>query len=197
MTVDKIEMRTSPAEFRADGESIKVSGYASVFNEETNIGGMFREVIAPGAFTSAVNRDDVRFLVNHDGLPLARTSSGTLILKEDERGLYMETELDASDPDVQQIVPKMKRGDLDKMSFAFRATKQDWDETQDIPLRTIQEAELFDVSIVNDPAYGGTEIGLRSLDVYQKEKKKKNFNAANTRRRLKMNLGLKTKRTAE
>ena len=197
MTVDKIEMRTSPAEFRADGESIKVSGYASVFNEETNIGGMFREVIAPGAFKDAVGRDDVRFLVNHDGLPLARTSSGTLILKEDERGLYMETELDASDPDVQQIVPKMKRGDLDKMSFAFRATKQEWDESQDIPLRTIHEAELFDVSIVNDPAYGGTEIGLRSLDVYQKEQKKKNFNAANTRRRLKMNLGLKTKRTAE
>ena len=192
------ETRTAPAEVRMDEDSIKVSGYASVFNEETDIGGMFREVIAPGAFKDAIGRDDVRFLVNHDGLPLARTTSGTLTLKEDERGLYMETELDASDPDVQQIVPKMKRGDLDKMSFAFRATKQEWDESEEIPLRTIQEAELYDVSIVNDPAYSGTEIGLRSLEEYKKEIKKKNFNSAALRRRLKMNLALrKLKRTAD
>ena len=195
---NKVEMRSAPAEVRMDDETIKVSGYASIFNEETNIGGMFREVIAPGAFKDAVGRDDVRFLVNHDGLPLARTKSGTLTLREDERGLYMETELDASDPDVQQIVPKMKRGDLDKMSFAFRASKQEWDESGDIPLRTIQEAELFDVSIVNDPAYQGTEIGLRSLEKYQKEQKAKNFNAAKLRRKLKMNLDSKRiKRTAD
>lgn len=195
---DKYEVRTAPAEVRVEADLIKVSGYASVFNEETNIGGMFREVIAPGAFKDAIGRDDVRFLVNHDGLPLARTKSGTLTLKEDERGLYMETELDPTDPDVQQIVPKMKRGDLDKMSFAFRASKQEWDDTGDIPLRTIQEAELFDVSIVNDPAYAGTEIGLRSLEEYKKEQKAKNFNAAQLRRRLKMNLEAKRlKRTAD
>ena len=76
----------------------------------------------------------------------------------------METELDASDPDVQSIVPKMKRGDLDKMSFAFIPTRQEWDESGDMPRRTIQEAQLFDVSIVTTPAYDGTEIGLRSLE---------------------------------
>ena len=152
-----------PVEIRADGDAIKVAGYAAVFNEEADIGGMFREKIAPGAFTEAVGRDDVVFLVNHEGLPLARTRSGTLKLSEDDRGLYMETELDASDPDVAQIVPKMKRGDMDKMSFAFIATRQEWDETGDIPVRTVSEAELFDVSIVNTPAYAGTEIGLRSL----------------------------------
>jgi|TARA_R110000868_G_scaffold91417_1_gene253505 uncharacterized protein len=195
--MSEIEMRSAPAEVRLENDTIKVSGYASVFSEETNIGGMFREVIAPGAFKAAIGRDDVRFLVNHDGLPLARTKSGTLILKEDNRGLYMETELDATDPDVQQIVPKMKRGDLDKMSFAFRATKQDWDESGDIPLRTIREAELFDVSIVNDPAYPGTEIGLRCFDAFKKEIKKQNFNAAAKRTRMKINLGLRTKRTAE
>ena len=157
-----------PVEIRADGESIKVAGYAAVFGEEADIGGMFREKIAPGAFSSAVGRDDVVFLVNHEGLPLARTRSGTLKLTEDDRGLYMESELDASDPDVAQIVPKMKRGDMDKMSFAFIATRQEWDETDDLPLRTIQEAELFDVSIVNTPAYGGTEIGLRSLRDFRK-----------------------------
>lgn len=156
-----------PVEVRAEGQTIKVSGYAAVFNERANIGGMFEERIAPGAFRSAIGRDDVVFLINHEGLPLARTRSGTLTLKEDERGLYMESELDPEDPDVKAIVPKMKRGDLDKMSFAFYPTVQEWDESGDLPLRTIREASLADVSIVTNPAYSGTEIGLRCLQEHR------------------------------
>lgn len=156
-----------PAEIRADGETVKVSGYAAVFNEETDIGGLFREVIEPGAFKDAIGRDDVVFLINHDGLPLARTRSGTLTLREDERGLYMETELDATDPEVKSIVPKMKRGDLDKMSFAFFPDVQEWDDTGETPLRRVKKASLVDVAIVTFPAYEGTEIGLRALDAYR------------------------------
>lgn len=163
MTKDREVRGGQPAAVRADEAGITVSGYAAIFNEAADIAGMFREVIEPGAFARAIGRDDVVFLINHDGLPLARTRSGTLTLAEDERGLRMETVLDAEDPDVRSIVPKMKRGDLDKMSFAFRATVQEWDDTQDPPLRTIREVELFDVSIVTNPAYEGTEIGLRSL----------------------------------
>lgn len=161
-----------PVEIRAEGNSIKVSGYAAVFNERADIGGYFLEVIEPGAFKDAVGRDDVVFLVNHEGLPLARTRSGTLILKEDERGLYMETELDPQDPDVMAIVPKMKRGDLDKMSFAFIPEVQEWDESGDVPVRTLKKLGLRDVSIVTHPAYEGTEIGLRSLEEYRTEQSK-------------------------
>lgn len=160
----------SPIEIRKTeegGDAVRVEGYAAVFGQETDIGGMFREVIEPGAFSDAIDRDDVVFLVNHDGLPLARTRSGTLELEEDDHGLHMSSELDPSDPDVAQIVPKMRRGDLDKMSFAFRATVEEWDDSGDIPLRTIREAELFDVSVVTSPQYGGTEIGLRSLDCFR------------------------------
>lgn len=156
----------SPIELRADGDDNQahVLGYAAVFNQEADIGGYWREVIAPGAFSEALARgDDTTFLINHRGLPLARTSSNTLILTEDERGLKVETDLDTADPDVQRVLPKMKRGDLSKMSFAFRAVREEWDETGDTPLRTIHEVELFDVSIVTDPAYEGTEIGLRSM----------------------------------
>jgi hypothetical protein len=181
-----------PAEIRAADDGVKVSGYAAVFNEAADIAGVFREVIAPGAFRAAIGRDDVVFLVNHDGLPLARTRSGTLKLSEDDHGLRMETTLDPEDPDVKSIVGKMKRGDLDKMSFAFRATKQTWDDTQDPPLRTIQELELFDVSIVTSPAYDGTEIGLRGLEKHREQARRtQNFHAARSRVRMKMNLALK------
>lgn len=152
---------------------IRVAGYAAVFGQETNIGGFFTEVIEPGAFTSALERnDDVVFLINHDGLPLARTGSGTLRLSQDERGLYIETELDINDPDVRTIVPKMKRGDLNKMSFAFVPTRQTWDDSGDMPKRMIQDLQLYDVSIVTTPQYDGTEIGLRSLQQYRDEQNK-------------------------
>jgi len=119
------ESRVSTSfEVRAEDDGVAVvEGYASVFNEDTNIGGQFLERIAPGAFTDAVTRDDVVFLINHEGLPLARTRSGTLELSEDERGLKMRASLDMTDPDVRAIVPKMRRGDLDKMSFAFVPTR--------------------------------------------------------------------------
>ena len=171
MAQAEIRALNEPVELRQeDNGPIRVAGYAAVFNQETNIGGYFTETIAPGAFTSALDRgDDVVLLVNHDGLPLARTRSGTLKLTQDDRGLYIESELDPSDPDVRAIVPKMKRGDLDKMSFAFIPTRQTWDESGDMPKRMIEDLQLYDVAIVTTPAYDGTEIGLRALEKHRKE----------------------------
>lgn len=182
-----------PAEIRSDEDGIKVTGYAAVFDEEANIGGFFREKIEKGAFAEAIGRDDVVFVINHEGLPLARTRSGTLKLEEDDKGLRMETMLDPEDPDVKSIIGKMKRGDLDKMSFAFMPELQEWDDEQDPPLRTIKKASLFDVSIVTTPAYSGTEIGLRSLDAH---KKSKNFNAASKRLSMKADLDLRVRSKA-
>lgn len=163
--MNNIEVRAGlPVEIRADSSgTIKVSGHAAVFNQPTDIAGAFLEQIAPGAFVEAIGRDDVVFLVNHEGLPLARTRSGTLKLAEDSTGLYIETELDSSDPDVMAIVPKLKRGDLDKMSFAFLPELQEWDESGDVPVRTLHKVKLVDVSVVTHPAYQGTDIGLRHL----------------------------------
>ena len=190
----EIRAQSVPAEIRAEADGIRVSGYAAVFGEETAIGSYFREVIEAGAFSESLKRgDDVVFLINHDGLPLARTLSGTLTLSEDAHGLKMETFLRSDDPDVLRIVPKMERGDLNKMSFAFLPDVQEWDETQDPPLRTIRQATLFDVSIVTTPAYGGTEIGLRSLDDARRAKRAQNFNAAALRRRMKQDLELKVR----
>ncbi|MDE4098956.1 HK97 family phage prohead protease [Phaeobacter gallaeciensis] len=158
----------APIELReAEGDLINVTGYAATFGEPTEIGPLDRwgwvEVIEQGAFTDALARgDDVPFLINHRGLPLARNTSGTLTLSQDQRGLRIDTALDPTDPDVQRILPKMKRGDLSKMSFAFASEKETWDETGEHPKRSIQSVQLFDVSIVTDPAYEGTEIGLRS-----------------------------------
>ncbi len=166
---NKKEIRAAlPVEIRdGEGEGVKVAGYAAVFDEWADIGDFFQERIVPGALDGRLG-DDVQFLVNHRDLPLARTTSGTLKLSLDERGLYMETTLDASDPDAARIIPKLKRGDLAKMSFAFSVDKEEWDETGDIPRRSItQIGRLYDVAVVSEPAYSGTEIGLRSLEAHR------------------------------
>lgn len=177
-----------PVEVRAEADAITVEGYAAVFNQPTDIGGYFREQIAPGAFTDAIGRDDVVFLINHDGLPLARTRSGTLELSQDDHGLKMRSVLDPEDPDVKAIAGKMKRGDLDKMSFAFFPEVEEWDETGEVPLRTIKAASLYDVSIVTTPAYDGTEIGLRSLKAFREQQAKHNRSFAKERLRMKMRM---------
>ena len=181
----------APVEVReAEGGAIKVAGYAAVFNEWADIAGLFQERIAPGAFDDVLE-DDVRFLINHTGLPLARKSSGTLALKVDDHGLHMETTLDPADPDAQRIISKMKRGDLREMSFAFRVGAEEWDETGDVVKRTITKVkQLIDVAIVTTPAYPGTEIGLRSLEAHRaQEAGDKDLQAARVRR-LRMQLTL-------
>ena len=155
-----------PVEVRDNDGKVILEGYAAVFDTPTDIGGVFTEVVARGAFKSALTRkDDVEFLINHGGLPLARSTAGNLVMKEDDHGLHIRAELDPSDPDVMRIIPKMRAGMLDQMSFAFQATGQRWDTPADgQDIRTITDVMLYDVSIVNRGAYPSTTIALRDRD---------------------------------
>ena len=155
-----------PVEVREGETGLVVEGYAALFDTPTNIGDAFIEQIARGAFKSALDRgDDVEFLINHGGLPIARSTAGNLYLEEDDKGLKMRAVLDRSDPDVMRIVPKMRAGMLDQMSFAFQATGQRWDTpAEGMDVRTITDVMLYDVSVVNRGAYPDTSIALRSRE---------------------------------
>ena len=158
------ERRTLSAdlEVREAGTTITLEGYASTFNQPYEMG-LYRETIAPGAFRKTLTEaPDVRFLINHEGLPLARTTSGTLELAEDSTGLHFRAELDPSDPDVARISPKIKRGDLSQCSFGFRTIKDEW--TSDYSERTMRELSLRDgdVSVVTYPANPSTSAKLRA-----------------------------------
>lgn len=177
-----LEKRRFETELRLiDGARPVIEGHAAVFNTRSHDIG-FREVIMPGAFTVAVKDDDVKFLLNHDGLPLARTKSGTLKLAEDSKGLAFHAELDASDPDVQRLLPKIKRGDLNEMSFGFRIPNRTTDEKwlrdgQEI-VRNILKVNLFDVSAVTFPAYPSTDLQARDYFKSQMEKIPTSLDAA-------------------
>lgn len=153
----------------ADGRRT-LAGYAVVFNSEARIGDWFNERIAPGAFDRALATDaDVRALIDHNsGRVIGRTKSGTLRLAVDERGLKVE--IDVPDTaDGRDLMVLVERGDISGMSFGFRVTKQEWDESGDTPLRTIQSVDLYEVSVVAFPAYNDTSIAMRSLEALRVE----------------------------
>ncbi|WP_336799571.1 HK97 family phage prohead protease [Kaistia sp. MMO-174] len=185
-----------PVERRAEGDTTTVSGYAATFGDVADIGGYFKEVLARGAFTKTLQKADVRAYFDHDrGRVLGRTTAGTLRLQEDAKGLAVEIDLpDTSDGrDIRTLI---ERGDISGMSFGFVVLRQEWDESGEIPLRTILEVELREVSIVSEPAYDGTSIALRSLDSARKEKRRQNFTAAAYRLRMKTNLDLRIRSKA-
>ncbi len=150
-----------------DNDTLLFTGYASVFDKPYGVRdsrGQYNETIKPGAFKKTLKeQDDVRFLVNHDGIPLARTSSGTLQLEEDDYGLFVRAELDPSNPTVAEVSSAMKRGDLNEMSFAFAAIKDNFDNNGEN--REVNEARLFDVSVVTYPANPWAGAKLRGLDI--------------------------------
>ena len=160
----KIERRTftvRDVEARqADDGTMRLSGYAAVFND-SSVPLPFKESIAPGAFRKTLSETpDVRLLVNHSGLPLARTKNGTLNLTEDDRGLYFSAEL-ADTQESRDIHTLIARGDVDQMSFAFRVIRQKWSE--DRSRRVLTEVSLSDgdVSVVTYPAYPTTSVEAR------------------------------------
>jgi HK97 family phage prohead protease len=153
-TIKNVEAR------QAEDGTMRLSGYAAVFNEDS-VPLPFLERIAPGAFRKTLTETpDVRLLINHEGLPLARTKNGTLRLNEDETGLYMDADL----PDTQaarDLYTLVERGDVDQMSFAFRVIRQKWSE--DRSRRVLTELSLSDgdVSVVTYPAYPTTSVEAR------------------------------------
>lgn len=147
-------------ELRADDDSDTLVGYAAVFDAPSEPM-PFTEFVRRGAFAKTLNDGaDVRLLVDHEGVPLARTKSGTLVLEEDERGLRVEAKLDPMNPDAQRVLSAMRRGDLSQMSFAFKTVKDSW--SKDRSVRELKEVQLFDVSVVTYPAYEDTIVSLRN-----------------------------------
>jgi HK97 family phage prohead protease len=159
-------------EFREDSAGdFVLEGYAATFTPYDVYGGPDRggwvETLALTAFDVTLGeRPDVQLLVNHEGLPLARTIAGTMDLSRDSHGLKVLARLDRSDPDVQSLAPKLKpqrngRSNMDEMSFAFRVKDQLWDDNY--TNRTITEVSLHkgDVSVVNYGMNPGTRAALQ------------------------------------
>jgi hypothetical protein len=156
---DNVEVRA--VEVRAQ-EDMTIEGYASVFGDEYDLG-YFTERVAPGAFDGRTN-DDVRLLINHTGVPLARTTNNTLTLTIDERGLHYRAKL-ADTQEGRDLYTLIQRGDITQSSFAFTIEDDEW--SQDRRTRTINRVgQLYDVSPVTYPASPTTTVQARDMAMF-------------------------------
>ncbi len=161
---EEIELRQD-----ADGETLKISGYAALFNRRSeNLGG-FVEILRPGCFRKVLEGNpDVKALFNHEpGTIFARTRNGTLTVSENQKGLKFEAIINPEDQDGARIHSKVKSGLIDQCSFAFAVPEdgQSWkEESKGLALREIHEvSHLEDVSVVVSPAYPQTSVQARSV----------------------------------
>lgn len=186
------DFRLTNIEQRANEEGapeMVVEGVAATFNQPTVLfkadGIEYKEQIDPDAFSGA-EMDDVIFNINHCGRVYARTRNNSLQLTIEEDGLHMRAQLLPEDEGHKQLFRDIQSGLLDKMSFAFTVAEDKYDKNE--RMRTITKIDrLFDVSVVDIPAYDSTSISARNyfdavrseeLEEIQKREKKAAIDAA-------------------
>ncbi|APT28592.1 HK97 family phage prohead protease [Bacillus anthracis] len=162
----KLELRQIDVELsgvKEESGDLLVSGYVNQTGQWSQPLGRenrFIERIESGAFTRALERgNDVHFLAEHDNAKLlASTKNGSLQLREDDKGLYMEARISPTSygKDYHQLI---QDGLLTNMSFGMQVTEQRWDKRDDGTYkRTISDLHLAEVSVVSNPAYAQSRI---------------------------------------
>jgi hypothetical protein len=155
--------RRAAAELRATGN--RLEGYAAVFDSPSVDLGGFVETIRRRAFASSLQRRaDVLGLYHHDTRAvLARTTSGTLRLAEDSRGLHFQMDV-ANTTAGRDVLESVGRGDISGASIGFRTVKDKWQRGSTPAQRELLEVDLFDVTVTASPAYPETSVARRSLE---------------------------------
>lgn len=172
-----LEVRSFNIELREAEDSRHIEGYGSIYNTRSLDLGGFTEMIAPGAFDGIIEKSDVKCYLEHDPkrgiLARSKNGKGSLVLELDEKGLKYS--FDAPHTNLgDEVVEGLRRGDYSQSSFAFTVESESWTKEEDGNyLRTINKiGGLYDVSIVANPAYEGTDVALRSLDAYKETEQK-------------------------
>lgn len=169
ITPDTREYRSFPVEVRQeDNEHAAgwIHGRAVVFNSpavmytDPETGIEYKEEVDRDAFSEA-QMDDVILNVNHEGQALARTRNHTLELLLGEDGMDVDADLTKSQAS-RDALEAVQNGLLDKMSFAFVVAPDGDEYDAKTHKRTIRRiSRLFDVSLVNFPAYEQTSVSAR------------------------------------
>lgn len=133
-----------------------VSGIAVPYGTDSQ-GLPFVETIKPGAFADDIGKRNVALLVEHDGKRiLADTRSGTLVLRETRRGVEFRAKLPQT-RDGRDMRALLRDGIYRHMSFGFVATRDSWKGER----RSVEKAQLFEISLVHTPAYEATAAAVR------------------------------------
>lgn len=169
----QMELRFLPSnEFRAVTQNGKmfVEGYVNLTDQLSAVLGKtkrFQEKIAKGAFAKALREaDSIDFLSEHKpDRVLSTTVNESLELEEDDKGLYMKANISATTYG-NNTFTLIKDGIVSGMSFGMKVIKDSWTYNLDgMPIRTIEELALFEVSAVRYPAYPSSYLEARGIEI--------------------------------
>lgn len=182
----EIRMLAQNLEVRDDSdEKMIVEGYAVVFDSPATHG--FTEIVDKNAFNGC-DMKSVPLKYNHDDshLIIASTKNNSMSLMIDDKGLKIRAELIDTTSNVD-IYKSIRAGLLDKMSFAFTVSEEEWDYNTDTR-RILKIDRLYDVSVVDMPFYDTTSIYARALDTLNKGKRNLNNKSNSELRKKKLAL---------
>lgn len=169
----QLRFSTTAFQARRDETGPVIAGYFAVFDSDYEMAPGVRERIAKGAFIN-IGGTDVRALIDHvTYLVLGRTIVGTLLLREDDVGLWGEIRINEHDSDAMNLYARVQRGDVSQCSIGFDIVYEDYvlsDDGQTCTW-TIREVVLYEVSVVTFPAYEATSVEARTasnIDSIQK-----------------------------
>lgn len=135
-------------ELKFDDESRTVEGYASTFGNVDSYG----DTIAPGAYTKTLqNRErPIRMRWNHFGPVIGKWVE----MREDEKGLWVKGQLTPGHTVAENVYASLRHGAVDGLSIGFYASEVEEDGER----RLLKEIELFEISVVEEPADLGAKI---------------------------------------
>jgi len=159
-----INLAVRAADPDADDNKMIIEGKAVVFDEPTVLfksgDTEYKEIIASGSFDDTdMSQAFMKFNHSDQVMPMARYKNGTLEIDVRDDGVYIRAEL-ADTQSGRDLYTLVKRGDIDKMSFAFTIREESYD--YDTHTWTVKKVDrLYDVAAVNVPAYDQTELYAR------------------------------------
>ena len=158
---------------KEDNGRTVIRGYAAVFDSPSQDLGGFVEIVERGAFDDVMKTNpDVFGKYNHQQV-IGRTSSGTMRLAVDDRGLRYEIDPPRS---AAAVVELIERGDVRGSSFAFRVRGADETWQKDVEGRMVRRIKRFsflgDAGPVDTPAYLATEtyVSKRALEMAREQR---------------------------
>lgn len=148
-------------------DGFTLEGYGAVFNQATRIDsyeGRFDERIDRGAFEKTLSERMPVLQFDHGRDPATGTVPIGSIkeIRGDDHGLFVQARLH-DNARVEPIRQAIASGSVDGMSFRFQVMRDVWDESSEVPMRTLKEVSLLEVGPVVFPAYDGARVGVRSI----------------------------------
>jgi uncharacterized protein len=149
-----------------------IEGYFALYEQETELFEGVYEIITKGAFNKTLN-NDIRALWNHNTqYVLGRNKSGSLELREDDKGLFGVVKLPATQY-AKDLYELISRGDVDQCSFGFNILDEELEELASGAYRfRLKEVDLHEISVVTFPAYENTTVQARTKQLEQMQQRK-------------------------